>query len=203
MTCTLAHTLTLHTRTHTPPPPLDTHPHAQTHARTLTHGTPYLAMILHVWSCIWPRQRNPKPSVASVVCRVKVGRLLGGKLHGHKLLDGRRRESYKIREMPTHTQTHTYTHTHTHTHTHACTHTRTHTHTHTHSHPGEFSHDLPFCKGEQLTVLEPCNRLFWYLAQNEQGRRGVIPITFVQVGGTVKMGGTVQVGGTVKVGGRQ
>ena len=46
---------------------------------------------------------------------------------------------------------------------------------------GEQAHDLPFRTGDQLTIIEPCNVVFWYLAESEQGRRGVIPINFVQV----------------------
>ena len=45
----------------------------------------------------------------------------------------------------------------------------------------EHPHDLPFSTGDQLTILEPCNVIFWYLAEDSQGRRGVIPINFVQV----------------------
>lgn len=46
---------------------------------------------------------------------------------------------------------------------------------------GEQSSDLPFECGEVLTIIEPCNVIYWYLAENSMGRRGVIPITYVQV----------------------
>ena len=46
---------------------------------------------------------------------------------------------------------------------------------------GQYSHDLPFKKGETITVLEPCNVIYWYLGENAAGKRGVIPINFLQV----------------------
>lgn len=46
---------------------------------------------------------------------------------------------------------------------------------------GEQPNDLPFVCGEVLTILEPCNVVFWYLAENTRGRRGIIPITYVEV----------------------
>eukprot|EP00731_Ephydatia_muelleri_P022866 Em0015g449a len=45
---------------------------------------------------------------------------------------------------------------------------------------GQYSHDLPFKKGETITVLEPCNVIYWYLGENAAGKRGVIPINFLQ-----------------------
>ncbi|CAI8004235.1 hypothetical protein GBAR_LOCUS3860 [Geodia barretti] len=45
-------------------------------------------------------------------------------------------------------------------------------------------HDLPFSRGDRLTILEPCNVIFWYLAEDAHGKRGVIPINFVKVDGT-------------------
>ena len=47
--------------------------------------------------------------------------------------------------------------------------------------PGEGTHDLSFGEGEELTIIEPCNALFWYLAENSNGQRGVIPINYVEV----------------------
>ena len=46
---------------------------------------------------------------------------------------------------------------------------------------GKEAHDLPFVKGEVLTIIEPCNVVFWYLAENKKGQRGIIPITHVKV----------------------
>ncbi len=46
---------------------------------------------------------------------------------------------------------------------------------------GETAHDLPFSVGDVITVLEPCNVVFWYLGENSVGRRGVIPINFLEV----------------------
>ena len=46
---------------------------------------------------------------------------------------------------------------------------------------GEQPNDLPFKRGEVLIVIEPCNVVYWYLAENNQGQRGVIPITYVKV----------------------
>ena len=45
----------------------------------------------------------------------------------------------------------------------------------------QHQHDLSFSLGDHLTVLEPCNVIFWYLAEDAQGKRGVIPINFVKV----------------------
>jgi hypothetical protein len=53
---------------------------------------------------------------------------------------------------------------------------------------GEQATDLPFERGEILTIIEPCNVIYWYLAENSMGRRGVIPITYVQVGGLKSCG---------------
>lgn len=46
---------------------------------------------------------------------------------------------------------------------------------------GQQPQDLSFRCGEQLTIIEPCNVVFWYLAENSEGKRGVIPINFVKV----------------------
>ena len=46
---------------------------------------------------------------------------------------------------------------------------------------GEQPQDLSFRCGEQLTIIEPCNVMYWYLAENREGKRGVMPINFVQV----------------------
>lgn len=46
---------------------------------------------------------------------------------------------------------------------------------------GETAHDLAFSKGDVVTVLEPCNVMFWYLGENSTGRRGVVPINFFEV----------------------
>lgn len=46
---------------------------------------------------------------------------------------------------------------------------------------GEHEHDLPFNTGDIITVLEPCNVVFWYLGENSRGKRGVIPINFLKV----------------------
>ena len=49
------------------------------------------------------------------------------------------------------------------------------------SHTAQHPHDLPFSRGDRLTILEPCNVIFWYLAEDAHGKRGVIPINFVKV----------------------
>ena len=46
---------------------------------------------------------------------------------------------------------------------------------------GEEAGDLPFKRGEELTIIEPCSVIYWYIAANNMGRRGAIPITYVQV----------------------
>lgn len=50
-----------------------------------------------------------------------------------------------------------------------------------HYYLGEQANDLPFVYGEILTIIEPCSVVYWYLAENSKGRRGIIPITYVQV----------------------
>ena len=46
---------------------------------------------------------------------------------------------------------------------------------------GQQPQDLSFRCGEQLTIIEPCNVMYWYLAENSEGKRGVMPINFVKV----------------------
>ena len=49
------------------------------------------------------------------------------------------------------------------------------------AHAGDTPHDLPFSVGEVITIIKPCNVMFWYLGENSDGRRGVIPINFLEV----------------------
>ena len=46
---------------------------------------------------------------------------------------------------------------------------------------GQQPQDLSFRCGEQLTIIEPCNVMYWYLAENSKGKRGVMPVNFVKV----------------------
>lgn len=46
---------------------------------------------------------------------------------------------------------------------------------------GEGSQDLSFEVGEELIIIEPDSVMFWYVAQNSRGERGIIPITLVEV----------------------
>ena len=46
---------------------------------------------------------------------------------------------------------------------------------------GQQPQDLSFRCGEQLTIIEPCNVMYWYLAENSEGKRGIMPINFVKV----------------------
>lgn len=52
---------------------------------------------------------------------------------------------------------------------------------------GEQSNDLPFKVGEVLMIIEPCNVVYWYLAENSSGKRGIIPITYILVSKLVIM----------------
>ena len=40
--------------------------------------------------------------------------------------------------------------------------------------------DLTITKGEILTVLE-ANKNGWWLAENQKGEKGVVPVTYLQV----------------------
>ena len=42
----------------------------------------------------------------------------------------------------------------------------------------EYHIDLDFKKGEKITIVEPCNVLFFYIGKNEEGKEGVIPINY-------------------------
>jgi len=46
---------------------------------------------------------------------------------------------------------------------------------------GEQRNDLPFTRGEVLTIIDACNVMYWYVAEKNSGQRGVIPITHVKV----------------------
>ena len=46
---------------------------------------------------------------------------------------------------------------------------------------GEQPNDLQFSCGQVLTILEPCSVKYWYLAEDKMGKRGVVPITYLQV----------------------
>ena len=48
----------------------------------------------------------------------------------------------------------------------------------------EFPHDLPFEEGDTLTIIGPCNKVFWYLAEDRWGRRGVVPINHLLLAST-------------------
>jgi hypothetical protein len=41
--------------------------------------------------------------------------------------------------------------------------------------------DLPFEEGDEITILEPCNALFWYLAKDKKGNQGVVPVTHIEL----------------------
>lgn len=58
------------------------------------------------------------------------------------------------------------------------------------AHPAREPYDLPFMLGDELTIIEPCNVIFWYLAEDRHGKRGVIPITYVKVPIHVVTGGS-------------
>ena len=47
---------------------------------------------------------------------------------------------------------------------------------------GETLEDLPFSAGTTLTLLEPCKEMYWYVAVNSKGKRGTVPITYLEVG---------------------
>ena len=46
---------------------------------------------------------------------------------------------------------------------------------------GVYKQDLPFREGDIITIIEPCNRLFWYYAKDERGNKGVVPVTHIEV----------------------
>ncbi|KAI4797355.1 hypothetical protein CgunFtcFv8_027850 [Champsocephalus gunnari] len=49
--------------------------------------------------------------------------------------------------------------------------------------------DLPFCKGDLLTIIGATRDPNWYRARNTVGREGTIPANYVQKREGVKSGG--------------
>ncbi|MEQ2283169.1 hypothetical protein AMECASPLE_008509 [Ameca splendens] len=49
--------------------------------------------------------------------------------------------------------------------------------------------DLPFCKGDVLTIIGVTRDPNWYKARNTVGREGTIPANYVQKREGVKSGG--------------
>ena len=47
---------------------------------------------------------------------------------------------------------------------------------------GESANDLSFFEGEELLVVQACSTLFWYVAENSRGHRGLVPMTYLEVG---------------------
>ena len=47
---------------------------------------------------------------------------------------------------------------------------------------GETLEDLSFNAGTTLTLLEPCKEMYWYVAVNSKGKRGTVPVTYLEVG---------------------
>lgn len=46
---------------------------------------------------------------------------------------------------------------------------------------GETPKDLSFVVGEKLTILKPDIAMYWYVAQNDRGQRGIIPFNLIEV----------------------
>ena len=46
---------------------------------------------------------------------------------------------------------------------------------------GETPKDLSFIVGDKLTILKPDIAMYWYVAQNDRGQRGIIPFNLVEV----------------------
>lgn len=46
--------------------------------------------------------------------------------------------------------------------------------------PGSSKEDLPFKKGDLLTIMQPTRDVNWYKAMNEEGREGMVPATYLQ-----------------------
>ena len=44
-----------------------------------------------------------------------------------------------------------------------------------------YKQDLPFREGDNITIIEPCNALFWYYAKDDKGNKGVVPVTHIEV----------------------
>ena len=42
----------------------------------------------------------------------------------------------------------------------------------------EYHIDLDFKKGDKISIIEPCNVLFFYIGKDEEGKEGVIPINY-------------------------
>ena len=42
----------------------------------------------------------------------------------------------------------------------------------------EYHIDLDFRKGDKVTIVEPCNVLFFYIGKDAEGKEGVIPINY-------------------------
>lgn len=43
----------------------------------------------------------------------------------------------------------------------------------------EYKMDFDFKKGKKVVIEEPCRCLFFYIAKNVEGKRGIIPINFL------------------------
>nr|XP_021326738.1 tyrosine-protein kinase CSK [Danio rerio] len=54
---------------------------------------------------------------------------------------------------------------------------------------GSTDQDLPFCKGDLLTIIGVTQDPNWYKAKNAVGREGMIPANYVQKREGVKSGG--------------
>nr|1JEG_A Chain A, TYROSINE-PROTEIN KINASE CSK [Mus musculus] len=53
---------------------------------------------------------------------------------------------------------------------------------------GTAEQDLPFCKGDVLTIVAVTKDPNWYKAKNKVGREGIIPANYVQKREGVKAG---------------